>query len=483
MLIKMRHDEEGIAMVISLMVAFVVMLLATVIFGQAIHSSNQGAYSRNRVTAVSTAEAGLNYWYNYFQNTAPTSLTTSAVTGTVGAAPAVGTFSAAPTFYADSSGTTAFSGTISSSNFPLSAKIRSTGTANGISRTMESFISLRPIYGGFNGALISNSSTTFSNSFTVNGNSGNDADIFILGNNAVFSVPSGLESIHGSIYVPAGSINSIGTGVHVYGQVWANGSVVVNHPQAQIDGNISSTTSSVTVSSGTVSGNANYCTGSAPSNVAGTKTSTCALGAPPTQAFPQVTYIQSAWTASGYTNIQTFSSATACSDARDYVESTGAYAATGFSGHNVGNTVVRITTACQYSNSNNATITMNGNLAIITDSEINLSQQSNWNGVSSLKDLFMISTYPAATCPASGTSGSHNVSFGNLTSTNSLVETFVYTPCTASMQNNNSSFTGQVIGKSQDVGNNFQENYKPVLVPGANLTGYNQDIAYIREVV
>jgi hypothetical protein len=126
---------------------------------------------------------------------------------------------------------------------------------------------------------------------------------------------------------------------------------------------------------------------------------------------------------------------------------------------------------------------MKGNLAIITDSEINLSQQSSWNGVSSLKDLFMISTYPAASCPASGTSGSHNVSFGNLTTTNSLVETFVYTPCTATMLNNNSSFTGQVIGTTLNVGNNFQENYKPVLVPGANLTGYNQDIAYIREVV
>src|SRR5205085_2838180 len=105
----------------------------------------------------------------------------------------------------------------------------------------------------------------------------------------------GLESIHGSIFVPDGSINSVGTNVHVYGQLWANGSVTVNHPQAQIDGNVSSTTSSVTVSSGTVSGNANYCTGSAPSNVSGTKTSTCALGAPPTQSFPQITFIQSAW--------------------------------------------------------------------------------------------------------------------------------------------------------------------------------------------
>jgi len=484
MLIRLRHDEEGIAMVISLMVAFVVMLLATVIFGQAVHSSGRSAYGRNRLTAVSTAEAGLNYWYNYLQKTAPSSITTSAVSGTVGSSPATGTFTATPTFYTDSSGTPANTliPPITSSNFPLSVKIKSTGTANAITRTMESFITLRPIYSGFQGALIANSSTTFTNSFTVNGYSGNDADIFVLGTGAVFNVPSGLESIHGSVYVPAGSVNSIGTNVHVYGQVWANGSVLVNHPQAQIDGNISSTAGSVTVSSGTVSGNAYYCTGSAPSNVSGSKNSTCALGAPPTQTFPQITYVQSAWVSAGYTNFQTFTGATACTDARNYVESTGPYAATGFSGHTVGNTVVRITQACAYGNSNNGTITMNNNLAIVTDGEINLSQQSNWNGVTSLKDLFMISTWPAVTCPASGTAGSHNVSFGNLTQTNALAETFVYSPCTASMQNNNSSFTGQVIGTTLSIGNQFQENYKPIVVPGANLTGYNQDIAYIREV-
>jgi len=484
MLIRLRHDEEGIAMVVSLMVAFVVMLLATVILGQAIHGSGRSAYGRNRLTAVSTAEAGLDYWYNYLQKTSPSSYTTSAIAGTVGSAPAVGTFTATPTFYTDSAGTAANTliPPITSSNVPLSVKIKSTGTANAITRTMESFITLRPIYGGFQGALIANSGATFGGNFTVNGNSGNDADIFVLGTGAVFNVPSGLESIHGSIYVPAGSVgppSGIGTQVHIYGQVWANGSVLVNHPGALIDGNISSTTSSVTVSSGAVAGNAYYCTGSAPSNVTGTKNSTCTLGPPPTQSFPQVTYVQSAWVSAGYTNFQTFSD---CTAARNYVESTGAYAATGFSGHNVGNTVVRITPGCEYENSNNATITMNNNLAIITDGEINLSQQSNWNGVSPLKDLFMISTWPAATCPASGTAGSHNITFGNLTQTNNLVETFVYTPCTASMNNNNSSFTGQVIGTTLSIGNNFQENYKPIVVPGANLTGYNQDIAYIREV-
>ncbi len=479
MLIRFR-DEQGIAMVMSLLVAFVVMLLATVVFSQAVHNTTQSAYGRSRLTSVDAAEAGLNYFYNYLQVTPATSIATTAVTRSVGSSPGTATFTATPIFYPNSDGTGTPLSSITSAAPALSVKIRSVGIAGGVSRAMESFMVMRPIYGGFNGALIANSSTTFTNSFTVNGNVGNDADIYVLNGN--FSVPSGLESIHGNIYVSAGTAN-IGTGTHIYGQVWSNGSLLVNHPQAQIDGNASSTTSSVTVSSGAVSGNAYYCTGSPPTGVTGTKNQTCALGTPPTQAFPQITYVAGAWTSAGYTNIQTFSGATACTDARNYVESNAPYAATGFSGHSVGNTVVRITGSCVYSNSNNATITMNGSLAIVTDGEIDLSQKSDWNGATSLRDLFFISTWPAASCPASGAAGSHNVSLGNLTGFNSLTETFVYSPCTTSMQNNNSAFTGQAVGSTLSIGNNFSETYKPIVVPGANLTGYNQDISYIREVV
>ena len=69
MLKRIWRDEEGLAMVVSMMVAFVVLLLATVIFGQSIHTSGMSAYGRNRLTAVDAAEAGLNYWYNYIDQT------------------------------------------------------------------------------------------------------------------------------------------------------------------------------------------------------------------------------------------------------------------------------------------------------------------------------------------------------------------------------------------------------------------------------
>jgi hypothetical protein len=38
------------------------------------------------------------------------------------------------------------------------------------------------------------------------------------------------------------------------------------------------------------------------------------------------------------------------------------------------------------------------------------------------------------------------------------------------------------VAQSVDIGNNFSMNYLPVKVPGQKISGFAQDIAYIREV-
>ena len=481
MLNRIRNEERGVAMVVSLMVAFVVLLLSTVVVSQAIHSSDQSGYDRERLQSVNTAEAGLDYYYNYLASTPVTSMTTNPVTVTTGVAPGTSSVTISPTFYSDAGGVTTFSGSFSASSYPRSVKIVSVGSANGSTlRTMESFVVLHPIFAGFEGAIVANSSTTFTNNFTVNGNNGNDGNIYVLTGN--FTIPSGLDSIKGSVYVTNGTAN-LSSNNHVYGTVWANGSVTLNHAQEQVDGDVKSTTTSVTVSSGHVNpGGASYCTTiSGTANITGAKVQTCSLGSPPTQPFPTIKYNQTDWSSDtpAYTNFQTFSNAaTACTDARNYIEGTGAGT---YNGGSVGNTVVRITQSCTYSNSNNATISLGSNLAIVTDGAINLSQQSNWNGVTSTRDVFFMSAYPSSGTPTC-TGGVKDVTLGNNTGFNNLTEAFVYTPCTASMQNNNTAFTGQVIGATVAIGNNFNMTYRPVKVPGQNPTGYNQDIAYIREI-
>src|SRR3954469_483984 len=479
MFVRTRRDETGAALIIALGVTFVVLLLSTVIVNQAIHGSTQSAYDRRRLTSVNAAEAGLNYYFNYLETTGASALSTSPTTIKVGTSPNPAQATITPSFYSDAAGTLAFTGTPSSTNFPLSVRLVSVGTSNSqATRTMETFIKLTPVYSGLSGALIANSNTTFSNSFTVNGNSGNDGDVYVLSGS--FTVPSGLETIKGNLYVPTGGA-TIGTQLHLYGEIWASQNVSVGHPQAQIDSNVKSTSGGVTVSSGTVGGGAWYCTGSAPANVSGAKTQTCGLGSPPTQTFPQIKYVQSAWAALGYYE-KVFTGATACSDARDWVE--GTTAGTYQSGSGVpsgypGGAVVYINATCTYTNSNNSTIALGTNLGIVTNGSINLSNHSTWNGVTSTRSLFFLSAYPASGSPSCPT---QDITVGNNNDFNSLVQTGVYSPCTVAMNNNNSAFSGQVIGTTLTITNNFSITYRPVVIPGANISNFREDIAYIREI-
>lgn len=474
------HEERGVALVVALLVTFVVMLLSVVVVSQAIHNTGQSGYDRERLTSVNAAESGLVHYYNYLQNVEADDLVTTAVTLPVGSAPGTVELTATPTYYADEAGTVPFTGTPGDNNYPKSAVITSVGTSNdGTERTMESFVVLHPIYGGLTGAIVTNSTSTFSNNFTVNGNNGNDGDVYVLTGD--FNVPSGLETVKGDVFVTNG-FAYIGTSLHVYGEVWANGSVELDHPQALVDLDVKSSTSSVVVSPGTVVGDANYCTGAAPgSGVQGLKIQRCDLGVPPTEPFPQVQYVQEAWEDAGYLILAPFTGATACTAAQAYVEGTGAGTFQGGAGVPAGYTgvVVYIDSTCTYTNTNNVTVTLGKDLAILTEGGVNLGTRSTWNGSGSTKNLFVMSVWPPTGSPSCPT---QNITFGQNTGFNSLVNTFVYTPCTATMNNNNSPMQGQVIGTSVSIGNFFSITYKPLTVPGAEIVGFEQDIAYIREV-
>ena len=93
--------------------------------------------------------------------------------------------------------------TFSDTNYPRFVKVESTGTINGSpNRTIETYVRLTPNYGGFGAAILAVNGTTITNNFTVNGNSGNDGDIYILNGN--LSVTNGM-TLYGNVYVPAGT--------------------------------------------------------------------------------------------------------------------------------------------------------------------------------------------------------------------------------------------------------------------------------------
>ena len=338
-------------------------------------------------------------------------------------APGTASFTVDPTWYSSvtSSSSTLFTGTITNNNYPVAVKVVSGGTTNGVTtRTMETFMSLTGQSGGFRGAVITNKSLNLTNSFTISGDTIYNGDIYVTCTippcNA--SLTSGNQIIKGNLYVPSGSL-TISTGVHIYGSVWASGNVLINQPQVLVDGDASSSSGSITVSSGHVGGTGTYCTTvSGTANIAGGTVPTC-QGAPPTPAFPQLTYDDTVsptadadWrtgcsktpVVDCYT-VKTFGSvgSTASSDctaARNYVQGTGA---TDFDGgasisSSYAGVIVRILSKCNYAPSNNATITLNKDLAIITNGSITMGQQSNWNGVGSVRKVHLIAPWPQSVC-------------------------------------------------------------------------------------
>jgi hypothetical protein len=454
-------------MVVAMMVVFVVVLLSIVIFDLSIHNVDQAAYDRKRVTSVAAAEGGIDAAWNLVQYTKPENLPWSTpVTGTLGSAPGPATYQVAYRYF-DAAGTE-LTTQPSQTNVPASVLVTSTGKTNaGVPRTMQAYMNLTPTYGGFGAAILAITNTAFSNNFTIAGNNGNDGDVYVTnGNMTITNSPN----VYGNIYVPNGSA-SMSNNSHIYGTLWANGSVTINNPSS-VTGNVTSSTSSLSGSGG-VGGDARAGTTIAAGlSVGGTKYPNSPQGPPPTQAFPLACQVAIPGTCSalpwtGYT-VHTYTGASACTSARTFL--TGTIPA--------GDHLVWINQVCNLSIANNDSITFSGNLAIVTQGGMTMANRNNWNGVAG-KSLFFIVNYRTGLNCASG---SYNISTGNNSNFNNA-DTFFYSPCSVTMNNSN-DFSGQVIANTVSIANHFTLHYVPVLVPGlGTVTGFQESIVYIREVV
>ena len=478
MLMRMRmRDERGVAMVVALLVSFVLLILATAIVAQSIHNVDSSAQDRRRLQSINAAEAGNNYYYAYLQSTTVTSLSCDPVTQTIASAPATASFTATPTFFDNSDPPVPMSCPFTSTNYPSAVSIQTTGTVSGQTpRTMQTYIRLNPVYGGFGAAILVNTTASFVNNFDIYGDTSYDGDIYVL--NGDFTIGNS-GHVRGNVYVPNGSATMANNAV-IEGDLWANGNITMSNT-TRVNGNAISSTGSISGSnSPTVSLNATAATTISGVAVGGTQYPNTVSPQPPTQTFPQIGYVQTDWTNAGYTNIQTFSGSgsTPCTDAYNYI--TGPFSST----PSIGKTVVRITGVtggCTLTFANTTNVTVNANLAIITDYGITMVNQTNWNGSGTVKDVHFISTWPAPTPCPSGTA-SKSIITSNNTSMNEFVHAFFYSPCTVTMANS-SNWYGQVVGGYVNIANNFDMTYQPVLVPGAGqVESFTEDIAYVREV-
>jgi Tfp pilus assembly protein PilX len=478
---RFRDDEEGMAMVISLLVAFVVLLLSVYVVQLGVHNVGQSGYDRSRLISVTAAESGIDDYYSYlnsFTTKGTPDLTTlqCSITNNDLSGPNASTYTASVTFY--NSGGTALACPPPSGTIPASVRITSVGSTSGqASRKMESYATLASIIGGTSSAVFSNGSTTLNNKLNVNGYQGSDGDVYVNGNLDV----SQAMTFSGSAYVQGSA--TISNSTTVDGTLWAKNAITMSG-QSLVTGDATSSQGNISISNPAhIAGNAKAMgTIASTSLIQGTSSpSTSGLADPPTQTFPLLTFDstqQSAWTNAGWdTTSHTYSGASACTNAQVFL--------TGLSS-NVGpyKYVVRINTACQLALSG-LSLMMNGDLAVITDGSICMTNLNTFQATGGVRQLMMIVQKNATN--SSKCSDNSSISVSNLTNFNDLsgdnqLQTFLYSPYQINLSNN-SGLTGQVYGSPVNAVNQTTLNYVPVFVPGiSTVVGFRQNVQYLREV-
>ncbi len=456
-------DERGMALVVSLMVAFVVLMLSTIVVAQSIHSLDTSGMDRRRLTSVNAAEAGTAAWWEDLQTTPLSTLDCSAKSETLKSGPSEASFAAEATFYASDGTTVMDCATFSNENYPEYVKVSSTGTSEGgVPREIETFARLSPIYAGTGSAIMSNHGATFSNNFDIYGLNGNDGNVYVLTGN--LTVGNSTE-IRGSVFVPNGSA-TLTNSAHIHGGLWALNAVSMSN-NTRVDGDLRSNSGPANGSnSASVGGDAySGSTIGAGLAVEGTRYPNYTLPPVPTQTYPTFTYDPGDW--ADFT-ISTFTGASACTDARSFI--------TG--GSWSGNRVVRIEAGCSLAFSNNTTISVPGDLAIISDGTISMANKTTWNGPAGSVQRLMFLKPAGTSCAGSAFTEQNNTDYNNLN-----VVVYVPPTCSVSMANQN-LMKGQVYGGNVTIANNFTMTYTPVLVPGlgSDIAGFHQDIQYVREV-
>ena len=122
--------------------------------------------------------------------------------------------------------------------------------------------------------------------------------------------------------------------------------------------------------------------------------------------------------------------------------------------------------------------TVGTNLALVTNGSIDLANNSTWTGDGGTRDLFFMSPWNGIQQPLRrDDTRRHDQQQEQLHERRGIV----YSVGRSSVANNN-TFNGQIVGCNTTIQGNFTMNYRPVLIPGTDVVGFEQDVAYIREV-
>lgn len=465
------RDESGSALIIALIIMTVTVTLSLAAANEALHGASTTQLDRNRIQAVSVAEAGIDYALSQLQGQEPPPC--SLTVPTLASAPVTGTASVTLTYYdtyppsgdPDGSCAAGFPG-----GNPAALEIESTGKIGGSSvgeQKMEALVQLSPYLAD---AIYANS-LSINNNVVLSGQVGvgDNANVYVQGSPSTTVTCADNGDIHGSLYVQQGSV-SLSNNCQVHGAVWAGGNVSAA-PNTQVDGLISSTTEDIDFQ-GTHAGGAlahGSVTPACPNPVFGTCAAQASVGNVPQEPFPVLTEsaAETAFTQEGYALVL----ATSCDQLDTYVPTV--------------NTVFVLPPSCgPLTLGNSATMTTNADLAVIAPNGITTNNSFTWeSGDGATHKLYLIvpDVAPGST-PLDCSTGDYDVNFKNNASFVNL-DAVIYTPCNLIAKNNPVS-TGQLyVNGNLQINNNFSMTFQPESLPGATGgVAYNAAVAYERQI-
>jgi len=467
------HDDRGIATITAILVMMIMTALSLTAFAVSSHDLSASGGDRSRVQSVSAAEAGLDRFFLVVQQTpsAQVPCGTPLANQPLAIAPSA-QYSVSVTYYDANQGVITCAGGVPTST-PSGILIRSVGTEGTSTRTMESFVRLTPAAGGSFGNDAIYAGTTFTDSGQANviGNPDN-GDVYSNGN----LVMSGGGTVNGAVRTQGTLIMSGGT--QVKRDLTVEKSITMSGGSIAW-GNANSATSLINVSGGgtTIKGDANACTGIVNSGtINGAQHPTACPAPPPVEPWPGYTYNQSNWT--GYT-VNTYTGSNACTNAIAFLTTLNGT-------QTAGNQLVRISgTNCQLSISGGKNIKPKGDLAIVSDGSLAISGGStfsNPDGPSNRHKLllmFSIGQTPGGSCP-----NPSGITLSGQTMIDSNLDTLLYTPCSVVNSGGTLVATGQIYADNfVNLSGGTSLTFKGIVVPGLSGGYFNQDIAYIREVI
>lgn len=456
-------EEEGMALMAALGVAVIVTLLTVVAVSISFHDLTESATNRERVQSIAAAEAGLNRMFAHLETATPATVQCS-ISEQLAASP---DSSFTVTLYEEVGGSLQPL-TCPAASLPEFVTARSVGHAIGNipTRTMEAKIRLDPVHSSVFGpdAIFSDADLTLNSNIQVEGDEGNNANVYSNGTNILLSNIVVAGTVYGQNEIVLSS-NS-----EVKKDVWAKNRVELNS-NAIGRRNVTSSTSTVSVlTQAHVYGDARAGTTitAADGSIDGLRIDNSPSGPPPLKPFPAFTYNPADWQALGYTT-NAFGD---CTSARNFIN--------GIPSSDHTKKVVRITTVCDLTWGSNSVINLHGDLAIITNGAVKLSSNARFSNPSAApadrRNLHLI----AGLGSCSGTSG--NIEFSSNSSVGSNLTTLIYTPCTANLNSNSFLLDGQVVGGSVQFNSNTRITFKPVVGPETVIVGYTVEPQYRREI-